>query len=301
MEEEKLPVQEVAQRIGTSESTIKRVLKRNREHGSPEYLPRKSASHQKLTSLDEEYISELLKQYPLYYLDEIVACLARDRGVKVHRTTVHRAIERLDITCKKVEYVAKQQDPEKELLYTQLIGKYRKDQLVFIDETGFDCKSKNRRYGRAPRGQKVIATGEYLKGRHHSLIAAISTRGVLASYFIPGGFHAPDVAYFFESLLLPKMGSLPEANSVIVMDNGSAHTAKLVRALCEQLGVCGVFLPPYTPVFNPIENAFSWIKQYVKRHAAHRDVGVEILALEACDNLPEDVAASYFEKIYSLL
>jgi len=106
--------------------------------------------------------------------------------------------------------------------------------------------------------------------------------------------------FFFESLLLPKLESLPEANSVIVMDNGSAHTAKLVRALCDQIGVCGVFLLPYTPVFNPIEYA-SWIKQYVKRHAAHRDPGCRNPSLEACDNLPENIAASYFEKIYSLL
>jgi len=300
-EEEKRPVEKVAELIGRSEATIKRVLKRNREHGSPAYLPRKSPSRSKLTPVDEEYIRELLQLYPCYYWDEICSCLARDRNVKVHPSTVCKATQRMGLTLKKVEYIAKRQDPEKELKYTEEIGKYRQEQLVFIDETGFDSKAKNRRFGRAPRGQKVVRTGEYLKGDHTSLIAAISTQGIIASYAIPGGFSAPDVAYFFESLLLPKMNAPPAPNSVVVMDNGSAHTAKAVRGLCERLGVCGVFLPPYTPLFNPIENAFAWIKKYVKRHAAHSAMSVDFLALEACEALPADVAAGYFQKIYSLL
>jgi len=71
---------------------------------------------------------------------------------------------------------------------------------------------------------------------------------------------------FLESKLLPECNPFPAANSVIVMDNASFHHSERIRQMCEKTGVKLVYLPPYSPDFNPIEEFFSELKAFIKRN-----------------------------------
>ena len=71
---------------------------------------------------------------------------------------------------------------------------------------------------------------------------------------------------FLESKLLPKCNPFPAENSVIVMDNASFRHLERIREMYEKAGVKLVYLPPYSPDFNPIEEFFSELKAFIKRN-----------------------------------
>jgi transposase len=66
--------------------------------------------------------------------------------------------------------------------------------------------------------------------------------------------------------LLPKCGKYPAKNSVIVMDNAPIHHSESIRQLCADAGVILVYLPPYSPDYNPIEEFISEVKAFVKEY-----------------------------------
>jgi hypothetical protein len=77
------------------------------------------------------------------------------------------------------------------------------------------------------------------------------------------------------------MNQSPAPNSVIVMDNASIHKSDALRAMVEQRGMKILFLPPYSPDYNPIEEAFSAIKAWIR---ANRDyVRGELSGELTCD------------------
>jgi hypothetical protein len=71
---------------------------------------------------------------------------------------------------------------------------------------------------------------------------------------------------FLESNVLPKCNPFPAENSVIVMDNASFHHSERIQQMCAKAGVKLIYLPPYSPDFNPIEEFFSELKAFIKRN-----------------------------------
>lgn len=78
-----------------------------------------------------------------------------------------------------------------------------------------------------------------------------------------------DGAEFFDFVhndVLPNMNAYPGPNSVIVLDNCSTHKSTALREVVEQSGCLLIFLPPYSPDYNPIEESFSCLKKWLHRH-----------------------------------
>jgi len=139
-----------------------------------------------------------------------------------------------------------------------------------------DNRCENRTHGWAPIGTRPSIKGHYLRGTKYSSIAGISLSGLLAHYTIKGGFKTDDLTYFLKTFLLPSMLPYPHHNSVLVMDNASTHRTKKVINLVESYGVRILYLPPYSPTFNPIENMFSKFKKFLQRYGGYlRQVGCE--------------------------
>src|SRR5205814_536577 len=86
------------------------------------------------------------------------------------------------------------------------------------------------------------------------LLPALSLDGLLALSAYPGSTNAEGFFVWLVEMLLPKMNPFPQPNSVIVMDNASWHYHDLVQQACYERGVKVIYLPPYSPDFNPIES-----------------------------------------------
>jgi transposase len=133
---------------------------------------------------------------------------------------------------------------------------------VFLDEFGANTKMQ-RTHGRAPPGERVVAKVPH---GHHvaiSTVAALSARGIVASASFDGGTTAARFVAFVRDELVPAL----RKGQVLVLDNLSAHNDRRVDALVGGAGCEVMRLPPYSPDFNPIENAISKVKAVLRKLA----------------------------------
>lgn len=130
-----------------------------------------------------------------------------------------------------------------------------------MDESGFQI-SMMRLRSRAPRDKRAYGRVPRNRGKNQTLIASMTLEGGMgACMCLTGGTDAPVFEACVEKVLAP---SLCEGQ-VVVLDNPGARQPDRVRELIEARGCTLVFLPSYSPDFNPIEEAFSKIKNIVRK------------------------------------
>jgi transposase len=158
---------------------------------------------------------------------------------------------------------------------------------VFIDESGFHT-SMTRLRARAPRGERAYGKVPRNRGKNQTLIASITLQGVMgASMTIEGATDAQAFEAYVEHFLVPTLAE----GQVVVLDGLGAHRTDTVRELIEERGADLLFLPSYSPDLNPIEEAFSKIKNIVRKAGARtREALVEAIALAISALTLEDVA-----------
>lgn len=117
-----------------------------------------------------------------------------------------------------------------------------------------------RRYGWGPRSERVWEAVPAGHWRTLTVLAALTTSGVLASMTIESPSDGDVFLVFVEPVLAPRL----EAGHVVVLDNLAAHKVPGIRQLIENRGAQLLYLPPYSPDFNPIEQAWSKLKQLLR-------------------------------------
>ena len=168
--------------------------------------------------------------------------------------------------------------------------------LIFIDET-WAKTNMTRLRGRAPVGERLVAKVPHGHWMTTTLIAALGMEGVRCSMVVDGPVNADVFSAFVEQVLCPALGP----GDVVVMDNLSSHKSPRVRRLVEARGARLVYLPPYSPDFNPIELVFSKIKQAL-RSLACRTRAVLWAAMQSVLDLvsPSDALHCFAHCGYSL-
>jgi transposase len=147
--------------------------------------------------------------------------------------------------------------------HEQFTGDYS-SRLVFVDESGANTQMTRWR-GRAPTDQRLVARIPHRHYKTTTLIAAIRLEGPCAPWLFDGAMNGEMFLAWVEQGLVP---SLRETD-LVVMDNLATHKCRGVQQAIEAVGAQLLFLPPYSPDFNPIENMWSKIKQ-ILRSAAPR-------------------------------
>lgn len=165
------------------------------------------------------------------------------------------------MAAQKKSPIATERDEEKRGLWKWLASYFDARRLVFVDESGFQI-SMDRLRSRAPRGKRAYGRVPRNRGKNQTLIASMTLEGGMgACMCVKGGTDAPVFEAYVEKALAP---SLVEGQ-VVVFDNLGAHRTDRVRELIEARGCTFVFLPSYSPDLNPIEEAFSKIKNIVRK------------------------------------
>jgi transposase len=158
---------------------------------------------------------------------------------------------------------------------------------VFVDESGFHT-SMTRLRARAPKGKRAYGKVPRNRGKNTTLIASITLEGGMGeSMSIEGATDSEAFEAYVEHFLTP---SLCEGQ-VVVLDRLGAHRTDRVKQLIEGRGADLVFLPSYSPEMNPIEEAFSKIKQLVRKAGARvREELVETIGRALAAVTIEDAA-----------
>ncbi len=135
--------------------------------------------------------------------------------------------------------------------------------LVFLDETGATTKMA-RRHGRALRGQRLRASVPHGHWKTTTFIGGLRLTGMTAPMVLDGPMTGAWFLAYVEQVLVPTLSP----GDIVVLDNLAAHKNASARAAVEAAGATLVFLPPYSPDLNPIENAFAKLKAMLRKAAA---------------------------------
>jgi transposase len=137
------------------------------------------------------------------------------------------------------------------------------ERLVFVDECGTHT-SMAPLYGYAPRGERLRLSVPRGRGKNTTLLSSMTIEGMGPSLTVEGATTALVFEAYIERVLAPSLCP----GQVVVMDNLGAHRPKRVRELIEMRGCELVYLPAYSPEYNPIEEAFAKIKNLLRKAAA---------------------------------
>lgn len=161
---------------------------------------------------------------------------------------------------------------------------------MFVDESGFHV-SMTRLRSRAPRGERAYAKVPRNRGKNQTLIASITLQGSMGeAVSIEGSTDAEVFETYVEEFLAPTL----EAGQVVVLDGLGAHRTARVRELVEARGAELVFLPSYSPDLNPIEEAFSKIKNTVRKAGARTREALNEAISEAMSAVTLEDVAGWF-------
>jgi transposase len=135
--------------------------------------------------------------------------------------------------------------------------------LVFIDET-WATTNMARRYGRAPRGERLVASVPHGHWQTSTFLAALRHDRITAPYVLDGAINGEIFGAYVEQMLAPTL----EPGDIVVMDNLGSHKVAGVREAIEARGATLLYLPPYSPDLNPIEQVFAKLKSILRSAAA---------------------------------
>jgi transposase len=137
---------------------------------------------------------------------------------------------------------------------------------VFIDETWASTNMARTR-GRAPRGERLRAAIPHGHWKTTTFVAGLRNTGMVAPMVLDGPINGLSFQAYIDQVLVPEL----RPGDIVVMDNLGSHKRPSIRAAIEAAGANLLYLPPYSPNFNPIENAFAKLKALLRK-AAERTV-----------------------------
>ena len=144
----------------------------------------------------------------------------------------------------------------------------RVNNFVFVDESGLN-REYRRMYARAKRGVKVHEKRPGKRVKKTNIIAGL-LYGVSGKRHVAvrDYEHSTNSEFFEDWFEWELLAAIPE-NSIIVMDNASFHRKNKLIEIAGRYGVCVLFLPPYSPEFNPIEKSWANFKAWLSHNGAH--------------------------------
>src|SRR3712207_1908796 len=141
-------------------------------------------------------------------------------------------------------------------------AKVEPERLLFVDECGTHT-SLAPIYGYAPRGERLYLPVPRGRGKNTTLLSSMTLSGMGPALTVEGSTTARVFETYVEKVLLPSL----EPGQIVVMDNLSAHRPKRIRGLIEQRGCELLYLPSYSPDYNPLEEALAKIKHLLRKAA----------------------------------
>ncbi len=266
---------QAAARFGVSAASVIRWCRRREASGS--LAPARQGGDRKSKRIEAhaDFILAEVAAAPDVTLDELRTKLVDAHGARFGLTTIWRFFDRRGITYKKRQRTppmlrqAQQQRADvraaREAWFEGQLD-LDPDKLVFIDETGTTTKMARLR-GRAPKGERCRASVPHGHWKTTTFTAGLTLRGLVAPMVIDGAMDGPAFRVYVETILVPEL----RRGDIVVMDNLPAHKVAGVREAIEGAKASLLYLPAYSPDFNPIEMAFSKFKALL-RAAAPRTV-----------------------------
>ena len=220
------------------------------------------------------------------------------RGITMSISTLWRiATKRLNLRHKKISTrpaaVFDEDMADKRFDYGQQVNQINDQVLWFMDESGFNLHiAPLRRWAR--RGIRPVQAVPTNRGVNVSLLMCISSEGIVFHMVKRGAFKAADFVAFLQALA-NRLPAVRNREVCLVMDNARIHHARATTAFLHENNINHIFLPPYSPELNPIENVFGVLKaRYRRRGVVHSEGQMKRRIKIVIDQMNEDLDVQTF-------
>jgi transposase len=259
-------LRQAARQFGVAASTaigwVKRLCVAGERAARPQGRPRGS----KLDA-HKDFLLARLGDEPDMTIEKMRHLLFEERGVRASLSTIWGLLDSAEQTFKKKSVHASEQDRADVLERREAWFEGQLDldpnKLVFVDET-WASTNMAPRYGWAPRGERLRAGIPLGNRKRTTFVAGLRLTGMMAPLTLDGSINAARFLDYVRRVLVPTLNP----GDTVIIDNLSSHKSDEVREAIEAVGAKVVFLPPYSPDFNPIEKAFAKLKALLRRAAA---------------------------------
>ena len=161
--------------------------------------------------------------------------------------------------------------------------------LVFIDESGLSTNMA-RRYGRSLMGERCSAPVPHGHWQTTTFVAGLRLTGLDAAMLLDGPMDGDAFEAYLEQVLVPAL----KPGDTVVMDNLSVHKREQVKTVIEAAGAKLLYLPPYSPDLNPIEQAFSKLKAFLRKAAKRSIEDLWAAVADALKTFTTEECANFF-------
>lgn len=259
---------EIARVAQCSERSVTNIRRNLDLFGNPRAPPNRVGRHKTVTPHMLQVLCDHLYENPGLYLDEMVVFLWKEFEIQATTSSIRRALISSGWSKKIARQRAKERNAELRDLYLNNISEFQSYHLVFVDESGCDKRVGFRRTGWSPLGTTPTQTSRFHRDQRYQILPAYTQEGIILSEIFQGSTDAVVFVDFMKRLLRQHCKRWPQERSVVIMDNASFHHSEQIEAMCREAGVKLVYLPPYSPDLNPIEEFFAELKAYIKRNWA---------------------------------
>jgi len=242
-------------------TAVRRLRQQFRQRGTLEPRTHRCGRKTLLTEERKQRLRELLCAQPDATLAELGARM--DRSFRT--STIDLWLRRLGWKYKKTLTAAERDRPDvaaRRACWHEQLAAEPVATLVFVDESGANTKMTRLR-GRALGGQRLLARIPHGHYQTSTLISGLHLGGPCAPWLFGGPMNGEMFLAWVRQGLAPTLGP----GDVVILDNLATHKIRGVRDALEAVGARLLYLPPYSPDFNPIEPMWSKIKQSLRSHA----------------------------------
>ncbi len=238
----------------------------------------------------------MVKSKPDLYLEEYADWYHDQTGITLTTSTVGTYFLRMGYTQKKMNLIAYERNEVERAEFINFISQFDSSMFIFVDETSKDSRTSQRKYMCGQRGQRISVKGDVVNKQRISLMAGLDiTNGITGKMVVDGEFNAEFFNLAIECAIMPHVGNFArgEPRSIVIMDNCAIYYDDTVRMVRARGGIL-VFLPAYSPNFNPIEEAINQIKAFLLANRGLCDQNPKLAVLNACDSITAKNAQNYF-------
>ncbi|KAF7684942.1 hypothetical protein CDIK_4309 [Cucumispora dikerogammari] len=251
-------------------TTVKSVLKLFMSTGRINSLQSGGAKNKKITPEIKSRIRDIVDGNAGVTLKNISSIILREFRVNLGTTSVDRCIRQFHYSWKRMVSIPVRRNTEDTISirheyaveFYNLLGVFTESEFIFIDEVGFSVSMRSR-HGRSSLGTTPSVSVQNIKSKNISVCCAMTKDGIVYKKINTRAYNTLSFLGYlnelFDFILEQNM-----RNVVVVMDNVPFHKSSIVIEAFSVKNIKHIFLPPYSPFLNPIENVFSKVKTFVR-------------------------------------
>jgi len=300
-------IAEISSTLNIKRTTVHQIIKLYQQTGRVNAIKRGSPSRKKLGDNEINAVRSWIDVDSTLSLNQIAARINEDFGVSVSKSTVGRLIESFNYSLKRLQFIPERRNAENTiqirreyaLEFSSLPANFSEEEIIFLNEVGFSVSSRSSR-GRTLKGTPAVAIVPAIRTRNISICCAMNRNGIL---FYKTSTRAFNGEIFIEFLkeLKDKIHEKRLKNIVLIMDNVRFHHMNEVKALLDSFNYRILYLPPYSPFLNPIENMFSKWKEITKRTNPSNETDLMTAISNGSQLVTSDDCVGFFRHMWTYI